>query len=112
MDSSEFKEGDEIYIKVKATYFYDNYLYYDFTDNLQTYTPSYLFEDYLYEFSTKNIYENGYMIKHYTITKKNLNGKQGKYLIMYFDCEGDVTITNTEKNEGNDKRNAKSNQFN
>ena len=50
MDSSEFKEGDEIYIKVKATYFYDNYLYYDFTDNLQTYTPSYLFEDYLYEF--------------------------------------------------------------
>lgn len=102
MDTSDFKEGDEIYIKIKAIYFYDTYLYYEFTDDIRAYSSPW-FEDYPSEFSTKTIYENGYEINHYTITKERLAGGRGNYLVMYFDCQGMVTITNTIENEGNNK---------
>ena len=102
-DSSDFKEGDEIYFKVKAVYFYDSSIYYEFVDDLSTYYPSPWFEDYFEAFSTKTDYEGINVIHYYTIKKDkyHLENHKGKYLVIYFDCDGLVTITNTVENEGN-----------
>ena len=102
-DSSDFKVGDEIYIKIKAEYFYDSHIYYEFVDDLSTYEPSYVYEDYYKTFSTKTDYEGDFVIHYYTIKKDNshLDNQKGNYLIIYFDCDGSVTITNTVENEGN-----------
>ena len=94
MDSSGFKKNDEIYIKIRARYFYDRYLYYEFVDNLATYHPSPYFEDYFYEVSNKLTIEGRYETRYYTIKKDSyhLEGLQGKYLALYFDYNFDCNF--------------------
>ena len=46
-NSSDFKEGDEIYITIKSEYFYDSNIYYEFVDDLFIYNPSISFENLL-----------------------------------------------------------------
>ena len=102
-DSSDFEEGEDIFFKIKAEYFYDTEIYYEFVDDLSTYHPSLFYNSYHSTHYTDKDYESGFDIYYYTIKKdKTLLGNlEGKYLIIFFQCRGIVTITNTKENEGN-----------
>lgn len=105
-DSSDFNVGDKIYFKIKAKQFNEESLFYEFCDDLSKYYPKYLYEDYYESSPTKTEKNSSYIIKYFTIEKNSRyleEGKTGKYLIAYFDCEGTVTIKNTPTDEGNKK---------
>ena len=105
-DSSDFKKGEEIYFKVTADSFNEDYLLYKFFDDgasmanvdLDTYkkaTPS----------KTDNEYDGEEIVsvtKYFTIKKdeRDLGSLEGKYLVIVFDCTGNVLIENTKENEG------------
>ena len=105
-DSSDFKKGEEIYFKVTADSFNEDYLLYKFfddgasmaNDELDTYkkaTPS----------KTDNEYDGGEIVsvtKYFTIKKdeRDLGSLEGKYLVIVFDCTGNVLIENTKEDEG------------
>ena len=105
-DSSDFEKGEEIYFKITADSFNKDYLLYKFFDNgvsmsnedLDNYkksTPS----------KTDNKYDGGEIVsvtKYYTIKKdeRELGSLEGKYLVIVFDCAGNVLIENTKENEG------------
>ena len=97
-DSSDYNVGDKIYFKIKAKDFYEDNLFYEFFDDLSKYYPKYTYEEYDEAVPTKSENNKTSKIKYYSIQKKN-----GKYLIAYFDCEGTVTIKNTETDEGHKK---------
>ena len=98
-DSNDFKEDEEIYFKIKAKTFIDTKIDYLFVDELSKFTPN--LKD--SAVSTKSKSEGGYEIYYYTIKKdkQHLHNQKGKYLIIFFYCEGTVTIENIEKMEGN-----------
>ena len=103
MDTSDFKNNDEIYLKITATYFINSRIYYEFIDDLNTYNPSSYYEDYDYEYSSKTDYNNDNTVtKYYTIKKNShlYNNIKGNYMVVYFECTGHVTIVNTKENEG------------
>ena len=103
MDTSDFKINDEIYLKITATYFRNSRIYYEFTDNLNTYNPSSYYEDYDYEYSSKTDYNNDNTVTKYYTIKKNSHSYgniKGNYMVVYFECTGHVTIVNTKENEG------------
>ena len=102
-DSSEFKEGEDMFFKIEALIFYDNNIYYEFVDDLSTYYPSPFYYNYFSAYYTNTDYDGSYEIHYYTITKDkaHLGNLKGKYLIIFFECSGFVTITNTKENEGN-----------
>ena len=105
-DSSDFDIGEEIYFKIIADSFNKDYLLYKFfdngvsmsNDNLNNYkkaNPS----------KTDNEYDGGNIVsvtKYYTIKKdeRELGSIKGKYLVIVFDCTGNVLIENTKENEG------------
>jgi hypothetical protein len=105
-DSSDFKKGEEIYFKVTADSFNEDYLLYKFYDDgasmanpvLDTYkkaSPS----------KTDNEYDHGEIVsvtKYFTIKKdeRDLGSLEGKYLVIVFYCTGNVLIENTKENEG------------
>ena len=105
-DSSDFDIGEEIYFKITADSFNKDYLLYKFfdngvsmsNDNLDNYkkaNPS----------KTDNEYDGGNIVsvtKYYTIKKDErvLGSIKGKYLVIVFDCTGNVLIENTKENEG------------
>ena len=105
-DSSDFKKGEEIYFKVTADSFNEDYLLYKFFDDgasmanvdLDTYkkaTPS----------KTDNEYDGEEIVsvtKYFTIKKdeRDLGSLEGKYLVIVFYCTGNVLIENTKENEG------------
>ena len=105
-DSSDFKKGEEIYFKVTADSFNDDFLLYKFFDDgasmanvdLDTYkkaTPS----------KTDNEYDGEEIVsvtKYFTIKKdeRDLGSLEGKYLVIVFYCTGNVLIENTKEDEG------------
>jgi hypothetical protein len=72
--------------------------FFEFLDNLSRDTShislKYVFSTYEYDDSDKEV-------KYYTIKKSkgNIGSSNGKYLMIYFYCEGDVEIENVEKIE-------------
>ena len=102
----DFDEGEDMYFKIKAEHgtFLWNYIFYEYIDD----TKQYKDEDAIKEpFSFKITYDDtpskSYETRYFTIKKekKNYNGANGKYLLIYFMVDyGDVTITNTEEDEG------------
>ena len=104
-DSSDFKKDEEIYFKITADSFDENYLLYKFFDdeasisNVRSYALS------SFKKVEPLITEDGSdksVTKYYTIQKseRNLVSLEGKYLVIFFDCNGNVLIENTEINEG------------
>ena len=105
-DSSEFKKDEEIYFKITADKFKDDYIYYKFFDDfdIMTTTDVLTYEPVEYSKTDKE-YSNGEVISqtnYYTIKKseRDLGSLEGKYLAIIFNCEGNVTIENTKENEG------------
>ncbi len=103
----DFDDGEEMYFKIKAETdaFYWNYIYYEYISSNIGYNDNAAIKSY---FSLKSTYEtspNGYsyVTNYFTITKRKseFRGTDGTYLLIYFWVDyGDVTITNTEEDEG------------
>ena len=103
----DFDDGEEMYFKIKAETgaFYWNYIYYEYISSNIGYEDNAAIKSY---FSLKSTYEttpNGYsyVTNYFTITKRKseFRGTDGTYLLIYFWVDyGDVTITNTEEDEG------------
>ena len=109
LKSSDFKENEEIYIKLTGIFnfeyidfkFYDNYDEINKDDNSK----------FKHEYPTKNDAQydvNGaflYDIKYYTIekNKKNLGDLKGDYLVIYPNMYGIYDFENTKINQGYSK---------
>ena len=105
MDTSGFKKGENIYLKIRAREFIDNYLYYEFFDNINTYEPrdNWDYYEYINKKKTESDYKAGYFTNYYEIKKDDtvLHGVEGNYLaLFFFVTSGRVTITNTKEDEG------------
>ena len=95
-DSSEFEKDEKIYFKITATRFTNEVIYFEFFDNLNRDT-SYYHLKYIYSNDEDSEFDKE--IKYYIIKKSsdNIGSSNGKYLMIYFYCEGDVEIENIEK---------------
>ncbi len=95
-DSSEFEKDEKIYFKITATRFTNEVIYFEFFDNLNRDTSYYHLK---YVNSNDEDSEFDKEIKYYIIKKSsdNIGSSNGKYLMIYFYCEGDVEIENIEK---------------
>ena len=119
-DTKDFKEGEEMYFKIKAKRFYHYYVNYEFVEinpdvEYQLKPDSALHK---VSFDLKSDYENiqgtQYTVKYFTIKKdkSKFNGSKGDWLVIYFYVDGDsdndynepgdgkVIIENTLEDEG------------
>lgn len=105
-DVSDFDEGEEMYFKIKAEYnmFLWRYIFYEYIDASKQYNDNDAIKE---DFSLKVTYDDTpskrFETRYFTIKKekKNYKGANGNYLLIYFMVDyGDVTITNTEEDEG------------
>jgi hypothetical protein len=99
-DSSGFKANAEMYFKISAKKFIYPEVDYEFFDDPDTGTEYKHTEQY-YANKTGTETKSGIVTNFYTIKKdkKHLETFKGKYMTLYFYCEGDVTIENTKENE-------------
>ena len=104
---SDFKKDEEIYFKITAEKFKDEYISFEFLDNLNGYFSYLHRQKSLY--STDKDETLTKEIRYYTIKKssENLGRLQGKYLLIKLNCEGDVEIENIESLENIKKSNIK-----
>ena len=100
-DSSDFKEGEEMFFIISCTRFIYNEIDFEFFDD-----PS-LNTEYKHgptNFVDKTIYSNNAnnVTNYYTIKKNKdyLGTFKGKYMTLYFYCIGTVEIENTKEDEG------------
>ena len=102
METSGFKNGSQIYLKITATEFIESKIYYEFVDNINNYNPKNYYEDYYYVSPSKTDTNNNAETKYYTIKKdsSHLDNRKGNYLVIYFECIGEVTVSNTKKDGG------------
>jgi len=109
-NSEDFKEGEEMYFKIKAEeyafYDYEGYdgIYYQYIDGDHGYDErSLMFTKYQFKTNFEYINDIKYKIQYFTI-KKNKNefrGTNGNLLLIYFMIDyGFVEITNTLEDEG------------
>ena len=103
-DSSDFKVNDEIYIIITGK-FLENVKEIDFLflDDIAAFSSGSSFKKVSY--NKKETKENGREARYYTIKKSssNLNGVDGKYLLIFPFTEDDepYDIENTKENKGN-----------
>ena len=96
-DSSEFSKGDKIYFKITADDFAYEEIYFEFFDDPNDYTPK---SRWAAEYPTSTSESHNSITKYYTIEKssRNLGSYEGKFLVIYFWCYGNIEIEN-ENNE-------------
>ena len=104
-DSSDFKIDEEIYFKITADSFHEEYIQYKFFDDVDSINDVILGSLSFFKKVDPLITENGSdesVTKYYTIKKseRDLGSLEGKYIVIVFDCNGNVLIENTEINEG------------
>ena len=105
-DSSDFKKDEEIYFKITADSFTKDYIEYKFYDEAAPMSnPDFSTFSKATPSKTENEYENGEIksvTKYFTIKKseRDLGSLEGKYLVIVFECTGNVLIENTKENEG------------
>ena len=103
----DFDDDEEMYFQIKAETgsFYWYYIYYEYISSNKGYVDAEAKRSY---FSLKTTYETSpegyhYETHYFTITKRKgeFRGTDGTYLLIYFMVDyGDITITNTEEDEG------------
>ena len=103
----DFDNDEEMYFKIKAERgtFLWNYIYYEYISSDKEYVDA---DARIAYFSLKTTFETSpdgyeYETNYFTITKRRneFRGTDGTYLLIYFMVDyGDVTITNTEEDEG------------
>jgi hypothetical protein len=103
-ESKNFAEGESMYFTIKTDDYCDDYLYYEYYDEIEKIEyiePTY----YVKKHSEEKTKVNGRITSvkmHFTIEKKKAeigNDINGNYLLLYYDC-GQFKIENT-KNAGN-----------
>ena len=101
-DPTEFKVDEEIIFKIEATEFNDDKLGYQFLDVLTDNISDSNNSNIKYTDPTKKSTNKKTKIKtrKYTIKKSKevLGNMEGKYLILYFNCEGTFEVQNIAEN--------------
>ena len=93
-DSSQFNLGDKIEFKFTTNYYCENILHYQFYDE---YNKVYRFYQTNYSvICSKESIEDSKNLKYFDINKENevLNGLDGNYLLLKYNCTGLVEIEN------------------
>lgn len=104
-NASNFSKDEEIYLKVTARTFKEYYLTFEFFDDDDpsiSYNPGP--KNTTYKTSREGGNKNTGYYYYFSIKKKDkyLDSLQGKYLKIFFHCDGDeVTIENIDKSSGN-----------
>ena len=105
-DSSEFNKDEEIYFKITADIFNKDEILYQFFDDAAA-MSNVDFNTYKTAKCSKTDKEFNHgdvvsQTNYYTIKKseRDLGSLEGKYLVIVFNCEGNVLIENTKENEG------------
>ena len=103
-DSSEFLVGDTMHFEIESSSSCDDYLYYQYYDNIDNINISYSNFNQMYsvkynfQSSVKVNEESQSLTRHFKIEKKReeLADLEGNYLYLEFDCFGSVEISNTK----------------
>ena len=100
-ESKDFSIGDEMYFSLKTVNYCDDYLYYQYYDNIDDINDNIDPTYYVIYDSKSSVTVNGVLeslTKSFIIEKKgeDLNGLNGNYLYLKFDCPGSVEIENTK----------------
>lgn len=106
-DPTGFQVGETMFFKISATEFNDDFLYYEYLDDL---------ENYEFNFNLKKLHEvksyykkepdedskSSKAIHYFKIvkSKEDLGNLEGKYLLLYCNFDGTAEIVNTKKDEG------------
>ena len=101
-DPSGFSIDEEMYFEIKAYTFTNNKLGYKFIDVLDDNFLENLKEDLTFAEPVHESEESSMLTSMKTGEKKNytIKRKDGKYLILYFECTGSISIENTIYNSG------------
>ena len=107
-DSTEFKIDEEIYFKIKATTFKDDKLGYQFLDVLTDNISDSDNSNIKYVDPIKKAIEKKTKLKtrRYTIKKSKevMGDMEGKFLILYYKCEGTIEVANITKDGSSSSR--------
>lgn len=103
-----FQNGETMYFKISAKEFKDNFLYYEYLDDLENYEFNFNLKKLhevkaYYKYEPDEDSENDDEEIHYfkiVKNKEDLGNLEGKYLLLYCNFEGTAEIKNTEKDEG------------
>ena len=103
-DSSEFLVGDTMHFEIESSSSCDDYLYYQYYDNIDNINISYSNFNQMYSVKynfQSSVTVNGELqslTRHFKIEKKReeLADLEGNYLYLEFDCFGSVEISNTK----------------
>ena len=101
-DSGSFRNGQKMNFILKSESFCDEKLKYVYLDDLDDFGPD---TELLYDVSfskEENQFKKKVLFsktKYFTIkkNKKEYEGQKGKYLLLYFECSGNVEIENGKK---------------
>lgn len=105
-NSGDFKDGEEMYFKIKAEHFLYFYIYYEFTDLDHTPIADYsqIYKD---SFNVKSDLEKigsiSYSVQYFTIKKdkSKFKGTRGDLLYIYFLVDGNHDEIENEAGDGN-----------
>lgn len=104
---TQFEIGETMFFKISAKEFNDEYLYYEYIDDLEQYEFNFQIKKlhevkYYYSYEPGEDNKNDKAIHYFKIvkSKEDLGDFEGKYLILYCSFEGTAEIENTEKDEG------------
>lgn len=103
-ESGDFSEGEKMYFKITTEGFIagvSDFLYYEYYDNLESVIENSKPKYYVKSSSRSSTSVNGVETSstlYFTITKKigELDGSNGKYLLLNYECNGQYKIENTE----------------
>lgn len=99
-NSGDFKDGEEMYFKIKAEHFLHFYIYYEFTDSDHTPIADYS-QIYKESFNLKSDLETS--VQYFTIKKdkSKFKGTRGDLLYIYFLVDGNYNELENEAGDGN-----------
>ena len=100
-ESNDFSIGEKMYFSFKTVSDWNEYLYYQYYDNIDDinysiYPTHYVRYDYQSSVTVNGVLQS--LTRHFIIEKKreDLNGLNGNYLYLQFNCIGSVEIENTK----------------
>ena len=105
-NSGDFKDGEEMYFKIKAEHFLHYHVYYEFSD--PDHSPIYIFnqiyrESFNLNSHTETIGSKSYSVQYFTIKKdkSKFKGTKGDWLYIYFLVDGNHDEIENEAGDGN-----------
>ena len=97
-ETETLQKGKELLVQIKADSFLDTDIFYEFFDDIDKIGEN---TDISSPYDTKT--DNTYKSNYYRIKKELGNGIEGKYIYLYFNCTGKVTVGSTHMPSTQDK---------